>query len=112
MYVGTYSISKLASFLRGYEYALYRMGDSCAFAFLGGFRDWIQHRFQTTELSWEDIILQNSASETEAVDRFWNFLDDYFLALQDANLQHDRHDFHSVPANGVQEKIMRAEQSR
>jgi len=77
VYVGQVSILKLADFLRGYEYALIKTKTAAEPLFLTGFRDWIQQRFHTSEKSWEAVILQHSASEADAVKRFWELIDEY-----------------------------------
>jgi hypothetical protein len=78
MYVGTASLSKFADFLRGYEHAVYRLKPDEADPFLGEFRDWIYHRFQTNEnIKWETVILRHSADEEDAVNRFWKLLDEF-----------------------------------
>jgi len=76
-YLGQVSILKLADFLRGYEYALIRAKIAAEPSFLAGFRDWIHQRFQTNQKSWEAVILQHSASEADAVNRFWALIDEY-----------------------------------
>jgi hypothetical protein len=78
MYVGSTSLTKLGFFLLGYEHAVYRLRPGEPDKFLGGFRDWIYQRFHTTEnISWEEVILRHSSSEADAVERFWNLLDEY-----------------------------------
>jgi hypothetical protein len=76
-YLGQVSILKLADFLRGYEYALIKTKVAAEPSFLAGFRDWIHQRFQTKQMSWEVAILQHSASEADAVNRFWELIDEY-----------------------------------
>jgi hypothetical protein len=78
LYVGETSLSKLADFLRGCEYAIDRLLPHEQDHFLADFRGWIYQRFGTTEnVSWEKIILRHSPDETEAVKRFWELLDEY-----------------------------------
>src|SRR5437867_3560592 len=77
MYLGTTSVTKLAAFLRGYDYALEKHGFEKADPFLAEFRDWIHRRFQMTSQSWEDVILSRSADEADAVRRFWELLDEF-----------------------------------
>jgi hypothetical protein len=77
MYVGRTSLSKLADFLRGYDYAIDRLHPGQEDPFLADFRDWIQEKFGTTKHSWEDIIQMQSASDEEAVKRFWELLDEF-----------------------------------
>jgi hypothetical protein len=77
MYVGSTSLTKLAAFLRGYDYAAVRLGTRAPDPFLAGFRDWIHQRYQSSSRSWEDTILSQSADEADAVGRFWELLDEY-----------------------------------
>ncbi|MGH7170285.1 MAG: hypothetical protein ACRELG_08430 [Gemmataceae bacterium] len=77
MYVGTSSVIRLAAFLRGYDLAMEQFGGGVADPFLLVFRDWIHQRFQSSQHSWEDTILQHSADEADAVKRFWELLDEF-----------------------------------
>src|SRR5438128_2043259 len=77
MYLGTSSITKLAAFLRGYEYAVRKLGRDETDDVLTEFRDWVHRRFQTTRYSWEDTILLHSDDEADAVKRFWELLDEF-----------------------------------
>jgi hypothetical protein len=77
MYIGVQSITRLAAYLRGYEYAAERLGGKGPDPFLREFCDWIYKRFGSTHLSWGDIILQHSAGEAEAQERFWELLDEF-----------------------------------
>jgi hypothetical protein len=77
MYVGSTSLTKLATFLRGYDYAAERLGVRKTDPFLAGFRDWVHQRFQDSSRSWEDAILARSANEADAVKRFWELLDEF-----------------------------------
>ena len=77
MFVGSTSLTKLASFLRGYEHALMSLGDEAPDHFLAEFRDWIQQRFGDSSKSWEDIILAQTEDEQAAVQAFWQLLDEY-----------------------------------
>jgi hypothetical protein len=76
MYVGETSLTKLAAFLRGYDYALEKVGRKSD-PFLPDFRDWIHRHFQTATHSWEDTILLHSADQEAAVEHFWRLLDQY-----------------------------------
>jgi hypothetical protein len=83
MYLGTTSLTKLAAFLRGYDYAAEKLGAGRADPFLSGFRDWVHGRFQTTAHSWEETILLHSKDEVDAVRRFWELLDEYLEEHKD-----------------------------
>jgi hypothetical protein len=76
MYVGETSLKKLAAFLRGYDYALEKHTGRLD-PFLGAFRDWVHRRFQSSALSWENVLLRRSTDETQAVELFWRLLDEY-----------------------------------
>lgn len=77
MYVGASSVIRLAAFLRGYDLAMEQCGGAAADSFLPAFRDWIHQRFQSRQHSWEDTILLHSTDEADAVQRFWNLLDEF-----------------------------------
>jgi hypothetical protein len=80
MYLGTPAITRLAAFLRGYDYAVAQLGAGKSDQFLVDFRDWIHQRFQSTAYSWEDTILRHSADEADALRHFWQLLDEYLDA--------------------------------
>jgi hypothetical protein len=80
MYVGSTSLTKLAAFLRGYDYAAEKLCGRKSDPLLAGFRDWIHQRFQDSSRSWEDTILASSTDEADAVRRFWEMLDEYTRA--------------------------------
>jgi len=77
MFLGSTSLTKFASFLRGYEHALRSRGLDTSDHFLAEFRDWIQQRFGDRSRSWEDVILSQSKDEQAAVQTFWELLDEY-----------------------------------
>jgi hypothetical protein len=77
MYVGETSITKLAAFLRGYDYAVTKLVPGEGERFLPEFRDWIHQRFQSAHQSWEETILQQSTDEVDAVKNFWALLDEF-----------------------------------
>ena len=86
MYIGTSSLTKLAAFLRGYDYAVEKCSGKKTDPFLGEFRDWVHNRFQSTSQSWEDTILSHSADEADAVERFWELLGEYLKENSQAKL--------------------------
>jgi hypothetical protein len=63
MYLGTTSLTKLAAFLRGFDYAVRKQGVEENDRFLAEFRDWVHQRFQSNRQSWEETILLHSADE-------------------------------------------------
>jgi len=74
IYLGQVSILKLADYLRGYEHAVENLKGPDPF--LGEFREWIQHRFQSNH-GWEHIILEQNSNEGHAINRFWQLLDEF-----------------------------------
>jgi len=82
MFLGSTSLTKLAAFLRGYDYALEKCGGGSD-PFLGAFRDWIQRRYQTMSRSWENVILDHSSDEVDAVRLFWELLDEFRQTRED-----------------------------
>ena len=71
MYVGTNSVAKLASFLRGYQYALEKQGLGRDADFLSAFQELAQSRYGVkTSKAWEDILLFQSSDDHEAMERF------------------------------------------
>jgi hypothetical protein len=77
MYLGEVSILKLADFLRGFDYAIQKLGQDRD-SLLQDFRNWVQKKFATPQ-SWEKAILVHSTNETDAVDNFWKLLDEFLL---------------------------------
>jgi len=82
MYLGSNSLTKLASFLRGFEYALEKLGPAPEDHFLAAFQDAVQTRYAVkVSRSWEDILLFQSSDENEAIDLFWRLFDDFCVKL-------------------------------
>jgi hypothetical protein len=104
MYVGRTSLSKLADFLRGYDYAIYRLLPAEADEFLADFRDWIQQSFGTTKKNWEDIIRLHSGTDNEAVDRFWVLLDKFLLESQNQGNVAQANPFPTLPTNHLEDR--------
>jgi len=68
MYLGKSSVIRLAAFLRGYEHAREELASNSTDHFLADLRDWLHHHYQTTQHSWEELLLQFSDNnEAEAV---------------------------------------------
>jgi len=91
MYLGAPSISKLAPFLDGFHFAMCKMGTVEQRYLVADFRDWIQARYKTNTVGWQDLILQDSKDEADAFDHCWRLLDE-FLAT------HPEHRSPSVPS--------------
>jgi hypothetical protein len=82
MYIGRPSVTRLMFILYGYDHALWEAGPGRTDLVLGEFRDWIQQRFHSTTVSWEDLILRNSADEADAFRRFWVLWDEFSTERQ------------------------------
>jgi hypothetical protein len=81
MYIGSNSVVKLASFLRGYQYALEKNGLGRDDNFLAAFQEMTQSRYGVkVSKGWEDIIRFQSSDDQEAMDLFWRLFDDYCAA--------------------------------
>jgi hypothetical protein len=76
MYIGCPSVTRLAFFLRGYDHAMWQMGQFKSDP-LTDFRNWIQRRFDSTTVTWEELILRNSTDEADAFRRFWALWDEF-----------------------------------
>jgi hypothetical protein len=78
MSIGSNSVVKLASFLRGYQYALEKNGLGRDGDFLAAFREMTQGRYGVKiSKAWEDIIRFQSSDDQEAMDLFWRLFDEY-----------------------------------
>jgi DNA gyrase/topoisomerase IV subunit B len=78
LYIGSYSLIKLAAFLRGYSHAVDTHCDLKTSEFLRGFGEWIANKFSVTiSQSWENIIQFQCADEKDAMNLFWRLMDEY-----------------------------------
>lgn len=78
MYIGEPSLTRLAAFLRGYDYARCELRGEPADPFFLSFQEWIVRRLHTHDcFGWDRAILQQCHSEAEAFDRFWQLFDEY-----------------------------------
>jgi hypothetical protein len=77
MYIGAPSLTRLAAFLLGYDYARYELRAEAADPFFVSFQEWIEQRLQSPHRAWDEAILSQSGSEAEGFERFWQLLDDY-----------------------------------
>jgi hypothetical protein len=85
MYIGKPSVIRLAAYIYGYEHAAEDMGGKEPDLLIHEFRDWIHQRAGSTRDSWEETILNESADDADAQERFWKLLDE-FLALRGMTL--------------------------
>jgi len=77
MYIGWPSLSRLSGFLRGYDFALFKLREAPFDPFFISFQEWIERRLQVKYEFWENILLQQSGSEADAFNLFWELLDEY-----------------------------------
>jgi hypothetical protein len=88
MYIGSNSVAKLASFLRGYQYALEKHGSGRDDDFLANFQKMTQSRYGVkVSKAWEEIILFQSCDDHEAMELFWQLFDDYCSSLGKGDLR-------------------------
>lgn len=77
MFIGECSLTRLAAFIRGYDFALDELGQP-AEPFFEGFQNWVVQRLRVPEYhGWETAILKHCSSEAEAFKLFWELLDEY-----------------------------------
>lgn len=80
MYLGQHSIICLQAFLSGYSIAKYELGGQPTEEdqnFME-FPEWIRQKFNVnTSQSWANIILFYSEDERQALDRFFDLLDEF-----------------------------------
>ncbi len=102
IYVGETSLTRLADFLRGFDYAVERLNGGKADSFLGDFQQWVRRRFQTDKYTWDGTILRHSADERAAVQRFWELLDEYLTGrAADPSAQGSRPGGETADTNGA-----------
>jgi hypothetical protein len=103
LYNGSDSIIKLASFLRGFTYALEHHCSVDTHRFLAEFREWVAKRFSVTiSQSWENIILFHSTDDREAMKLFWTLLDEYLAECEQREKKEDKGN--GDKENGTEEK--------
>jgi hypothetical protein len=82
MFVGTNSIPKLADFLRGYQHALDQTGVLADPSFLKEFQRFVEQKYKVpVSRSWDQIISFVAADEGEAVELFWELIDEHFASV-------------------------------
>ena len=80
VYLGRPSIVCLQAFLSGYNIAQYQLGLPLTEKTnpLDGFQEWVQKKFKIdTSQSWANIILFYSQDETDALNQFFELLEEY-----------------------------------
>jgi hypothetical protein len=86
MYVRDASLGRLADFLRGYHLALAQHKVPGDHSVLSGFQVFVAQRYSVKiSQSWDNIILFQAAHNNEALEMFWELLDEY-LAQQGISL--------------------------
>lgn len=91
MYLGKCSITRLRAFLDGYGMARAELGvpRSQQEHDLNGFQEWIQERYKITSThGWDSIILFFCADEKDALDKFFQLLEEF---LNQAKIAEDKH---------------------
>ena len=78
MYLGSWSITRLRSYLSGYGHALYDMGRDETDPEWSGFQKWVERRYRSeTTHGWDSLILFYNQDERDALEEFWKLLDEY-----------------------------------
>jgi hypothetical protein len=78
LYCGRQMLSRMAFFIRGYDYALIRANPSVRDATMELFQIWLEHKFNVRHSkAWEEIILFHSSNDSEAVQFFWELFDEF-----------------------------------
>ena len=78
VYVGSNSITLLATFLGGFVYALEKYGLAQNAQFLPAFQKMVAARYGVQiPKAWEEIIRFHSSGENEAIDIFWRLFDEF-----------------------------------
>jgi hypothetical protein len=86
MYVGSNSLAKLATFLRGYLYALKKINAHKGDDVLPAFQEFVQTRYAVKiSKAWEDIIFFQSIDDNEAIDTFWRLFDEFCQSASSTN---------------------------
>ena len=78
LYLGKKSLDRLAAFLAGYSYCMYKYQNiSCQT--LPGFQEYISDYFKIkTAHNWSSIIISNFKSDEEAFDNFYILLEQFY----------------------------------
>jgi hypothetical protein len=80
MYLGQRSITRLHIFLCGYRFARSELGISQTEQEreFGEFQSWLEQKFNVeTTQSWANIILSRTKNESQALDNFFELLDEF-----------------------------------
>jgi len=78
LYLSRPSVRDLANIVEGYQLALHDCGVSIDDRFSLDFQPWIQRKFSVNRTErWDKIIESASKSDTESIERFWGFLDEF-----------------------------------
>ena len=84
MYLGQLSIGQLRTFLAGYSFARRQMQipQTQQEKIFSTFQPWVEQHFgRSSQQHWDQIILEKSNNEAEAVTRFFSLFDE-FIGLQ------------------------------
>lgn len=78
IYIGKKSLDRLAAFLAGYSYCMYKQ-QNISTPILPGFQEYISEYFNIESVhNWSSIIVLNSRNDEEAFDMFYNFLEQFY----------------------------------
>jgi hypothetical protein len=79
LYIGRRSIFELQAFWFGYIHAMDELGHPLSdISDFSEFHDWLQQRLDVkTNLSWASILLFRSSDEREALDLFFDLLEEF-----------------------------------
>ena len=78
IYIGKKSLDRLAAFLAGYSYCMYKQ-QNISTPILPGFQEYISEHFKNeSAYNWSSIIVLNSRNDEEAFDLFYDILEQFY----------------------------------
>ena len=77
MFIGAKSLNRLAMFISGYAYCIYK-NEGRELCFFREFQEYIQNKYNIqTSQNWSRIICFFSRTDEEAFDKFYKLLDEF-----------------------------------
>jgi hypothetical protein len=74
------SISYLAIYIDGYEAAIHDLCPDCKDNVMSQFDAWVKIRYpQRVSLGWDGILLEVAGNETDALQLFWQWWDEFLV---------------------------------